>query len=110
MFWGPSSQKSYESIDDEVAMEYTRKHFWVVRDSTILCGAGSLYDELKRQRMRQKSRLQRISSELRWMSFTKILTQKRSKITAALTKMYAENVVPKYHPSFLVRSFQKIQR
>jgi len=94
--------KSYESIDDKVAMEYTREALLggpeILRFSL---GVSSLYDELKGKdaaKIKAAADKFRASLEEFYKDFDAETDQK---ITAALTKMYAENVEPKYHPSFL---------
>jgi len=93
--------KSYESVDEKVASEYIREALLggpeIFRFSS---GASSLADELKGN---DKEKIQRAAERFKaslndfYKDFDAATDQK---ITAVLTKMYADNVVAKYHPSF----------
>lgn len=92
--------KAYQSVDDKIAVEYSREALFggpeIIRFSA---GASSLYDELKGN---NKEKI--ISAAERFMSSLESFYQDYDaatdqKITAILTKMYAENVAAKYQPS-----------
>jgi len=93
--------KSYESVDEKVASEYIREALLggpeIFRFSA---GASSLAEELKgndKEKIQRAAERFKASLEGFYKDFDAATDQK---ITAVLTKMYAENVVAKYHPSF----------
>ena len=97
-----SIAKSYQSVDDKVAVEYSREALLggpeVFRFSM---GIGSLYQELKgNDKAKIKTAAEKFKTSLDefYKDYDAATDQK---ITAVLTKMYAENVAAKYQPSFI---------
>jgi len=97
-----SIAKSYQSVDDKVAMEYSREALLggpeVFRFSM---GIGSLYEELKgNDKAKIKSAADKFKASIDefYKDFDAATDQK---ITAVLTKMYAEEVAAKYQPTFM---------
>ncbi len=94
--------KSYQSIDEKIASEYSREALLggpeIVRFSV---GISSLHDEL---RNKDQEKIKNAASRFRTTldGFYKDYdAETDQKITAALLKMYAENVAAKYHPSII---------
>jgi hypothetical protein len=102
--------KSYQSVDEKIASEYSREALLggpeVFRFSA---GAASLYDALKgNDKEKIKVAAEKFASSLGafYKDFDAATDQK---ITAALFKMYAENVAAKYHPTFLSEVTKKFK-
>ncbi|MCL4484214.1 MAG: S46 family peptidase [Bacteroidetes bacterium] len=94
--------KSYQSVDEKIASEYAREAlFGGPEIYRFALGASSLFDELKGN---DKDKIKAASDRFK-ASFAEFYkdydAETDQKITAALTKMYAENVADKYHPSFI---------
>ena len=94
--------KSYQSIDDKVAFEYSREVLLggpeIFRFSL---GVSSLYEELKgNDKEKIKAAADKFKATLAEF-YTDYDPGTDQKITAVLTKMYAEDVAAKYQPSFL---------
>ncbi len=94
--------KSYQSVDDKVAFEYSREVLLggpeIFRFSF---GISSLYEELKgKDKEKIKAAADKFKDTLAEF-YTDYDAETDQKITAVLTKMYAENVAAKYQPSFL---------
>jgi hypothetical protein len=99
---------SYQSVDEKIASEYSREALFggpeIFRFSM---GAASLYDELKgNDKEKINAAAARFKASL--AEFYKDFdAETDQKITAVLTKMYAENVVVKYHPSIIGEASKK---
>ncbi len=94
--------KSYQSVDEKIASEYAREAlFGGPEIYRFALGASSLFDELKGN---DKDKIKAASDRFK-ASFAEFYkdydAETDQKITAVLTKMYAENVADKYHPSFI---------
>lgn len=93
--------KSYQSVDDKVATEYLREALLGGPEILIFSfGIGSLYDELKgNDQEKIKAAAGKFMAKLDdfYKDYDAATDQK---ISAALFKMYADNVIAKYHPSF----------
>ena len=95
-------EHAYQSADEKIASEYVREALFggpeIFRFSS---GATDLYTELKgNDKDKIKSAANRFNTSLE--AFYKDYDAGTDqKITAVLTKMYAENVAAKYQPSFL---------
>ena len=94
--------KSYQSLDEKIASEYSREAlFGGPEIFRLTVGVSSLYDELKgKDKDKIKAAADRFKASLAEF-YNDYDAETDQKITAVLTKMYAENVVAKYHPSII---------
>ncbi|MEI7829237.1 MAG: S46 family peptidase [Prolixibacteraceae bacterium] len=95
-------EKSYQTVDEKIASEYFREALLGGPEILMFSfGVNSLYDELKgNNKEKIKSAAEKFKARLDdfYKDYDEATDQK---ITAVLLKMYAENVVVKYQPSFI---------
>jgi hypothetical protein len=95
-------EKAYQSVDEKIASEYIREAlFGGPEIFRFTSGATELFTELKgTDKVKIKAAADRFKTTLEgfYKDYDAATDQE---ITAVLTKMYAENVVEKYQPSFL---------
>ena len=103
-----SISKSYESVNEKIASEYIREALLGGPEIfAFSAGASSLAEELKgndKEKIKRAAERFRGSLEGFYKDFDATTDQK---ITAVLTKMYADNVAAKFHPSFLAEVNKK---
>ncbi len=103
-------EKSYQSVDEKIASEYAREALMggpeVFRFSA---GISTLYDELRgNDQVKIKAAADRFAATLEEF-YKDYDADTDQKITAVLLKMYADNVVPKYHPSIITEVAKKFK-
>jgi hypothetical protein len=94
-------EKSYQSVDDKVATEYSREALLGGPEIFMFSfGVNSLYEELKgKDQAKIKAAAEKFKARL--ADFYKDYdAETDQKITATLFKMYGEDVNSKYHPTF----------
>ena len=94
-------EQSYQSVDDKIASEYAREALLGGPEILMFSiGANSLYDALKgKDQEKIKVAVEKFKARLDAF-YRDYDANTDQKITTALFKMYGENVIAKYHPSF----------